>query len=178
MPLAGVLTDRIGARTVVSSGIAIALVATLAFTQIGADTPSLYLSAALLVLGFGIGGTIMPSMAAAFAELTHEETPRATSAINAIQRIAGGIGTALFAIVLQRVIATDVPGSQGGVRGLSELSQQADARSAVADAFGTTFWVAVGLIALAIVPALLLPRARREQPATETSTRDEPRKAA
>jgi EmrB/QacA subfamily drug resistance transporter len=178
MPLAGVLTDRIGARTVVSSGIAIALVATLAFTQIGADTPSLYLSAALLVLGFGMGGTIMPSMAAAFAELTHEETPRATSAINAIQRIAGGIGTALFAIVLQRVIATDVPGSQGGVRGLSELSQQADARSAVADAFGTTFWVAVGLIALAIVPALLLPRARREQPATETSTRDEPRKAA
>jgi len=33
--------------------------------------------------------------------------------------------------------------------------------SALAGAFGTTFWVAAGLIALAVVPALLLPRSRR-----------------
>jgi len=31
----------------------------------------------------------------------------------------------------------------------------------LAGAFGTTFWVAAGLIALAVVPALLLPRPRR-----------------
>jgi EmrB/QacA subfamily drug resistance transporter len=180
MPLAGVLTDRIGARTVVSAGLGVALLAMLAFTQIGPDTSYLYLSAALLVLGFGIGSTIMPSMAAAFAELTREETPRATSALNAIQRIAGGIGTALLAIVLQRVIAADLPASGGGVEGLGELSRQPGAKPVLADAFGATFWVAVGLIALAIVPALLLPRAQPEHSANEATapTRDERRKAA
>ena len=30
----------------------------------------------------------------------------------------------------------------------------------IADAFGATFWVAVGMLAAAFVPALLLPRHR------------------
>jgi hypothetical protein len=48
------------------------------------------------------------------------------------------------------------------------LSRQAEAgagghgAAALAGAFGTTFWVAAGLIAVAVVPALLLPRARHQ----------------
>src|SRR5262249_23011351 len=80
LPPAGFLTDKIGARLVVSTGLVVALLGTLAFTQLGADTPYLYLALALLVLGFGIGSTIMPSMAAAFQTLTREETPRARRA--------------------------------------------------------------------------------------------------
>jgi len=38
--------------------------------------------------------------------------------------------------------------------------------SALAGAFGTTFWVAAGLIALAVVPALLLPQPRRANDAS------------
>src|SRR4051794_29710538 len=38
MPLAGFLTDRIGARLVVSCGLGAALAGTLAYTQVGADT--------------------------------------------------------------------------------------------------------------------------------------------
>ena len=162
MPLAGLLTDKIGARIVVSTGLVIALLGTLAFTQVGADTSYLYLAAALLVLGFGIGSTIMPSMAAAFQTVSREETPRATSALNAVQRIAGAIGTALLAIVLQRAIAANVPDFRGGIQGLATLSQHAQARPVLADAFGTTFWVAVALMAAALVPALLLPSVRAE----------------
>jgi hypothetical protein len=36
--------------------------------------------------------------------------------------------------------------------------QRTNAAPALADAFGTAFWVAVGLIAATLVPALLLPR--------------------
>jgi EmrB/QacA subfamily drug resistance transporter len=169
MPLAGFLTDRVGARLVVSSGMVIALLGTFAFTQVGADTSYFYLALALLVLGFGIGSTIMPSMAAAFETLAREETPRATSAINAIQRIASAIGTALLAIVLQRVIAADVSDFRGGIEGVSALSRQPHALPLLAGAFGTTFWVAVGLIALAVVSALLLPGAHPEQQADETA---------
>jgi EmrB/QacA subfamily drug resistance transporter len=169
MPLAGFLTDKIGARVVVSSGMVLALLGTLAYTQVGARTSYLYLAVALLVLGLGIGSTIMPSMAAAFQTLAREETPRGTSAINAIQRIAGAIGTALLAIILQRAIAANIPDFKGGIQGIAALSRQPHATALLADAFGTTFWVAVGLIAAALAPALLLPRAQPDQQADETA---------
>jgi EmrB/QacA subfamily drug resistance transporter len=160
LPLAGKLTDRAGARGVTLAGVAIAVLGTLAYTQVGANTPYAVLAAALLVTGIGIGATITPSMAAAFQAISPAETPRATSALNAIQRIAGAIGTALFAIMLQHSITADVPYHHGGVQALTALppAQQAHAAPQLAAAFGTTFWVAVGLIAAALVPALLLPR--------------------
>jgi hypothetical protein len=89
--------------------------------------------------------------------------PRATSGLNAIQRIAGAIGTALLAIVLQRAIASEVPGGAGRTFGVAARPSQSDAAQLVANAFGTTFWVATGLIAAALVPALLLPRRRRRR---------------
>ena len=177
MPLAGYLTDRIGARFVVTVGVLVAAVGTLAYTQLGAKTSYAYLAAALFVLGIGAGSTIMPSMAAAFQALAREETPRATSALNVIQRTAGAIGTALLAIILQRAIATNLPGGEGGIQSLATLSsgERAAVAGPITDAFATTFWIAAALIALALVPALLLPRARaharpeRASPAKEVS---------
>jgi Na+/melibiose symporter-like transporter len=164
MPVAGVLTDRLGARVVVSTGIVVAALGTLAYTQVGAHTSYLALALALFVVGLGIGSTIVPSMAAAYQTLAREETPRATSALNAIQRVAGAIGTALLAIVLQRAIAGDVPGFHGGIQAMAALSRQPSTTPLLAQGFGTTFWVAGGLIAAALAPALLLPRAERAQP--------------
>jgi EmrB/QacA subfamily drug resistance transporter len=146
LPLAGRLTDKLGARGVASAGMVLAALGMLAYTQVGPGTSYLYLSAALLVVGAGVGATVVPSMAAAFQALTRAETPRATSAINVIQRLGGAVGTALFAIVLSGQAGT-------GVRGGAD---------ALAGSFGTTFWVAAGLIAVAVVPALLLPPRPRE----------------
>ena len=162
MPPAGYLTDRIGARFVVTAGVLVAAVGTLAYTQLGAETSYTYLAAALFVLGMGAGSTIMPSMAAAFQALAREETPRATSALNVIQRTAGAVGTALLAIVLQRAVAANLPGGEGGIQALATPSsgERATVAGPITDAFVTTFWIAAALIALALVPALLLPRAR------------------
>jgi EmrB/QacA subfamily drug resistance transporter len=164
MPLAGYLTDRIGARFVVTVGTVVAVAGTLAYTLVGADTPYAYLAAALFVLGIGAGSTIMPSMAAAFQALAREETPRATSALNVIQRTAGAIGTALLAIVLQRAIAANLPGGGDRIEALATRSsgESAATAGAITDAFATTFFVAAGLIAIALVPALMLPRLRRQ----------------
>jgi EmrB/QacA subfamily drug resistance transporter len=168
MPLAGWLTDTVGARLVVSVGTVAALIGTLAYTQVGADPSYLYLAAALLVIGIGLGSTIMPSMAAAFQTLAREETPRATSAINVIQRVAGAIGTALLAIILQREIARNVPNFQGGLQGIGGPSRTPHGAALLADAFGTTFWVAAGLTAAALAPALLLPSTRLHQQVSES----------
>jgi EmrB/QacA subfamily drug resistance transporter len=160
LPLAGWLTDKAGARGVTSAGIAVAVLGTLAYTQVGAHTSVVYLAGALLVIGAGLGATVAPSMAAAYQALSHAETPRGTSALNAIQRIAGAIGTALFAIILQHMITASLPRYPGTTAAIAALSQQARAHTAatLASAFGTTFWAAAALIATALVPALLLPR--------------------
>jgi EmrB/QacA subfamily drug resistance transporter len=149
LPVAGRLTDKFGARGVASAGMVLAVLGMLAYAQVGPWTSYLYLSAALLVIGAGVGATVVPSMAAAFQALSRAETPRATSALNVIQRLGGAVGTALFAIVLSRQAGIGVHGA-GGTGG-----------AALAGAFGATFWVATGLIALAVVPALTLPRPRR-----------------
>jgi EmrB/QacA subfamily drug resistance transporter len=165
MPLAGKLTDEIGARIVVPVGMALAMLGIAAYTQVGADTSYAFLAAALLVIGLGLGSTIMPSMAVAFQAVSRETAPRASSALNAIQRIAGAIGTALFAIILQRRIEANVAGLNGGIEGISHLASErrAQVTPALADAFGTTFWVALALIGIALLPALLLPRQRHER---------------
>jgi EmrB/QacA subfamily drug resistance transporter len=144
MPIAGKLTDEIGARVVIPVGIVLALAGTAAYTQVGAHTSYVYLAVALFVIGLGLGATIMPSMAVAYQTVAREAVAHATSTINVIQRIAGSIGTALLAVVLQHEI--DAGHSRSA--------------PALADAFGTTFWVAFGLVATALGPALLLPRLR------------------
>ena len=171
LPLAGWLTDKIGARAVTSAGLLIAMLGTLAYTQVGATTADAYLAGALFVIGIGLGATVTPSMAAAFAAVSRAETPRATSALNAIQRIAGALGTALFAIILQRAITASLAAHHGGTTAIAGLSRPAPAptAAAVASAFGATFWVAVALIGTALVPALLLPRPQR-QPAAQDRT--------
>jgi EmrB/QacA subfamily drug resistance transporter len=159
MPIAGSLTDKIGAKRVVSAGVVIALVGVVAYTQIAEDTAYWYLAGALFVVGLGLGSTIMPSMGAAYAGLTHAQMPRATSAINAIQRIAGSLGTALLAVVLQRAIHSELPGFHGGLAQAGRLAARNPKHTtpALANAFGTTFWVALALTVVALVPALLLP---------------------
>jgi EmrB/QacA subfamily drug resistance transporter len=164
MSIAGALTDKVGARGVVPVGVLVALVGTGAYTQIGARSAYWYLAAALFLVGAGLGATITPSMAAAFRELSREEMPRATSAINVVQRLAGSLGTALLAVVLQRAIDARLPGD-GGIGRASELARhdRAHAAPAIAHAFGATFWIAFALTAAALVPALLLPSTGRRQ---------------
>jgi EmrB/QacA subfamily drug resistance transporter len=142
MPFAGRLTDTIGARVVVPAGVLLALAGTAAYTQVGADTSYVLLSIALFVIGLGLGSTIIPSMAVAYRTVSREAVPQATSAINVIQRVAGSVGTALLAVVLQRNLR--VEGAEP------------------AHAFAAAFWVAFGLVATALVPALLLPRLKHD----------------
>jgi fucose permease len=154
----------------------VALIGTLAFLTVDEDTSYALLSGALFLIGAGLGSTIMPSMAVAFGSIAREAVPRASSALNAIQRIAGAIGTALFAIVLQRQIETGVPSLQDGLGEFAGLGPVAQARiaPALADAFGETFWIAVALILVALVPALMLPKpggAASEAPTAEPRER-------
>jgi EmrB/QacA subfamily drug resistance transporter len=164
MPIAGVLTDRMGARRVVALGVVLGMAGTAAYTQVAVATPYWLLAAALFVIGASLGATITPSMAVAYQAVSQEAVPRATAAISVIQRIAGSLGTALLAVVLQRSITTRLPGFRGDVAQAGALARldPTHVLPALAHAFGLTFWLAFGLTAIALVPALLLPNRRDE----------------
>ena len=162
MPLAGTLTDKLGAGRVVPVGLALALLGTAAYAEIGSHTAYWWLSLALVVRGFGLGATLMPAMAAGYATLEHDDVPRATTTLNIIQRVGGSIGTALLAVYLSRELATAVPagGHGASLSTLGEIPPHTREQIAgpLAGAFGHTFWLALALTALAYLPALFLPR--------------------
>jgi EmrB/QacA subfamily drug resistance transporter len=144
IPFAGRLTDRIGGGPVVLVGSVVATLATLPFVWAGPGTSYALLAVVLVARGIGIGSSMMPAMAAAFAVLRPDEVPRATSALNALQRIGGSIGTALLAVVLQHQ-----------TRVLSASGEPLTA------AFGHTFAWAVALTLLALAPAAVLALSER-----------------
>jgi EmrB/QacA subfamily drug resistance transporter len=156
MPFAGRLTDRMGGGPLALFGVTVTTIATIPFALLGAHTSLVWLSFVLLIRGMGIGFSFMPAMTAAFASLEKSELPDASPQLNVVQRTGGSLGVAILAVVLQRALA--------GSHGLG----------AMASAFGTAFWAATALTAIAIIPCIILFRAeraaRQAQPeVTETS---------
>jgi EmrB/QacA subfamily drug resistance transporter len=143
MPLAGKLTDRLGGGPLALFGVTLTTITTVPFGLIGAHTPIPLLALAMFLRGMGVGFAFMPAMAAAFAALDRSELPHATPQLNVLQRVGGSIGTAVLAVVLQRA------------------SAGAHTLDAAANAYGTAFWFATGLTALAIIPCVILLRAER-----------------
>jgi EmrB/QacA subfamily drug resistance transporter len=180
MPLAGRLTDRVGGGRVAVVGLAILTIGTIPFAFLEADTSYPLLAVLLVLRGFGIGGSMMPAMAAAYATLESSAVPRATSVLNVVQRIGGSMGTALLAVVLQGEIK-DQLGTFGGPAASGTLERLPDAvRARVADplasAFAATFWWAVGMSVAAMVPAIVLARTQRRARAREAAVMAEPEK--
>jgi EmrB/QacA subfamily drug resistance transporter len=143
MPLSGKLTDRYGGGPLALFGVIVCALGTVPFGLIGAHTSVFGLSMAMVVRGVGIGFAFMPAMSAAFASLHRDELSDATPQLNVLQRVGGSIGTAVLAVVLQRALT-----------GANTLSAQASG-------YGTAFWWATGITALAIIPCVILTRAER-----------------
>jgi EmrB/QacA subfamily drug resistance transporter len=133
---AGRLTDKFGARVVVIPGIALALLGTAAYTQVTAATPDALLALSLFVRGLGLGATMMPTAAAAYATMSHTAIPQAASVINILRQVGGSFGSALLAVI---------------------LANRAHVAPLLASAFGQTFWVAFAATAVMVIPALFLP---------------------
>jgi len=114
-----------------------------------------------------MGAAMMPAMSAAYQTLQRQQLARATTALNIIQRVGGSIGTALLSVVLTHQLTSAIPAGDGvGLAAAQSVpaAEQARLAPAIADAFGTTFWVGAGIIALAVIPALLLPRGKPQAP--------------
>ncbi len=128
--------DRLAPRTIVVTGFAIVVVATVPFTRLDA-LPDALLVATLLVRGFGTAMIASPVMTVVYGSVDRELLPRAASALNLLNYVGGALGTAVVAVLLEARVTAEAPD--------------------VATAFGTTFWCVLGLCVLALLGALRLP---------------------
>jgi EmrB/QacA subfamily drug resistance transporter len=154
MPFAGRVTDRVGAGRVVVVGLALIAAGMLSLSRVGSEPSYVVLGGTLFVLGLGMGSSMMPAMSAALATLTRESVARASTALNIVQRVGGSLGVAILSVVLAR----QLPGGASPIREASTGPLPAGVTHTLADGFGRTFLWGFVLLALAIVPALLLPR--------------------
>jgi EmrB/QacA subfamily drug resistance transporter len=149
MNIGGRLTDRYGGGRVIPFGLLFLAAGTIPFALAGAHTSYWLLAFGLVLRGFGLGGSMMPAMAAAYATLERRQVPRATPMLNVLQRIGGSMGVAIFTVILENGIEDNAAHGEGP-----------------ASAFGHTYLWAVGVALLALIPALILRReeARSRRP--------------
>jgi MFS family permease len=152
LPISGRLTDRIGGGPVVVVGCTLVALGTVPFVFVTDHTPYALLGGTLFIRGLGLGASMQPTTAAAYALLDSSQVPRATAALTTVRQIGGSVGTALLVVVLQH---------------------EMKASDQLATAFGHTFTWALALALLAIVPAVALMRAERAERAGGPTDFDE-----
>ena len=185
MPIAGRLVDRMPVGRIVPVGLLLIVAGMFGFTQITATTPYPQIIAMLVVMGFGMGATMMPLFTSALKTLKSHEVARGSTLLNINQQIASSVGIATVSVVLTTHLndspivpgTANVPGGplhETDVAILSNtqplLFQQLGiaaeyvVRGTVeaAQAFADTYWVAWVLIVLTLIPAALLPRKHEE----------------
>ena len=122
-------------------GIALAALGTVAYAAVSDGTSEMLLGASLLIRGVGLGAAFVPVITAAYHGLDRDDDPARHGAVRIFQQIGGSLGTAVLAVILQQQLAAHPDDVSG--------------------AFAHTFTWTLGLTAVAIFPALLLPGRER-----------------
>ncbi|MFI9081495.1 DHA2 family efflux MFS transporter permease subunit [Streptomyces sioyaensis] len=132
------LTTRIGTRATVLTALALGVVGTVPFAAGPASGLSWLLYTGLVIRGAGIGAVTILIMGACYHRIGRDHIAYASAASR---------------------IATQLGGALGSVLVVAALSTQTTISSAAApEAFATSFWWLTGISAIAVLPALLLPR--------------------
>lgn len=143
----GKVADRDGSRNIVLISLAATAIGTLPFAFASTDTNLVFLSIALLIRGAGLGGLFIAIMMSAYIGFQKEQIPHVSIATRIFQTIGGAFGSAILATVLQRHMVGHVG---------SDLH-------AVAGAFNVSFWWAIGLTVVALIPTLFLTMHKRPE---------------
>ncbi|HEX4011680.1 MAG TPA: DHA2 family efflux MFS transporter permease subunit [Solirubrobacteraceae bacterium] len=164
MPLAGRLTDRYGPNYLPAAGIPLLVIGMAPFAFVTATTSYVLLCSFSVVLGLGMGLSMMPTMTAAMQAVPRSAIARTSTAMNIIRQGGASIGTAVMSVLLASAITRNfhnVPGVHTGGGGFAALqglsvAQHAAISEPLARSFASTFAWAIGLLAVAFLPALAM----------------------
>ncbi|MER6951160.1 DHA2 family efflux MFS transporter permease subunit [Nonomuraea sp. NPDC000554] len=139
MPVAGRLSDRLGARGLAVGGAVLAGLSALAFTWIGAETPEQWPALAALTIGLGMGCFSAPTMGSLYRTLPPPMVAQGSSVLYMLNQLGAALGVALVTLVLQ-TSGDPIAGFHG------------------------VFWLVVAVIAVVLAAVPLLP-GRHQAPA-------------
>ncbi|MFI9845633.1 DHA2 family efflux MFS transporter permease subunit [Nonomuraea sp. NPDC051941] len=142
MPLAGRLSDRLGARGLATGGALLAGLSALAFTRIGADTPEIWPALAAFTIGLGSGCFSAPTMGSLYRSLPPSMVAQGSSVLYMLNQLGAALGVAVVTLILQT--SGDVISGFHGI-----------------------FWLVVAVIVIILAAVPLLPGRPRTEPVTE-----------
>jgi EmrB/QacA subfamily drug resistance transporter len=166
MPIAGFLADKIGPGKVVLTGLVLDTLGMAMLIGVDDKTSYGYIITSFVVMGLGMGSTMMPVFTAALASLKEHDIARGSTLMNITQQIAISMGTALFSVLLTNAYNNhaSVVGpalaaqNQGGPVPPALQDKVAQGLHFMGQSFGGVFLVATVLVGLCLVPAFFLPR--------------------
>ncbi|MFI6736778.1 DHA2 family efflux MFS transporter permease subunit [Nonomuraea sp. NPDC050451] len=142
MPLAGRLSDRIGARGLATGGALVAGLSALAFTRIGANTPEIWPALAAFTIGLGSGCFSAPAMGSLYRALPPSMVAQGSSVLYMLNQLGAALGVAVVTLILQTA-------------------------GEVIIGFHGIFWLVVAVIAIVLAAVPLLPGRPRTEPVRE-----------
>ncbi|MET8984286.1 DHA2 family efflux MFS transporter permease subunit [Nonomuraea wenchangensis] len=101
MPLAGRLSDRIGARGLATAGAIGSMLSAFALTRVGADTPEVWPALAAFTFGLGSGCFSAPTMGSLYRTLPAPLVAQGSSVLYMLNQLGAALGVALVTLVLQ-----------------------------------------------------------------------------
>jgi MFS family permease len=130
------LAPRLGGRATIQANLVIAIAGLAAVALLGSPPSGPALAGPVLVIGFGLGGTIAPLFSTIITGITPAEAGSASGSLGAVQQLAGSVGVAAIATLYTAV-------GHPAARGLT-----------------VTALATAGLLAAGAALTLALPRAR------------------
>ena len=151
----GKLSDRFGPRPVVLVGVLLATLGTVPYGWAGLHGQEALQAVALVVRGAGLSAVNVAVMVGAYQGLRGDQIPHASSATRILMQVGGSFGVAVAAVLLQQELTAHAAlGVAGRVT-----------------AFDDSFWSLLVLTAVAVLPALLLPRRRAAEKEPEAESK-------
>jgi EmrB/QacA subfamily drug resistance transporter len=103
-PLAGRLSDRIGSRWLIGSGMSLLSLSLVLFAQLDQQSSFWNILPGLLVGGFGMALTMTPTTAAAMGAVPVDKAGVGSAVLNAFRQVGGSLGIAIMgALVSSRI---------------------------------------------------------------------------
>jgi EmrB/QacA subfamily drug resistance transporter len=99
-PRAGALTDRVGSRWLVGTGMTLLAVMLFYYTTLGANESFWALLPGLLIGGFGMGLTMTPVTAAAMSAVSVDKAGVGSAVLNSARQVGGSLGIAVMGAIV------------------------------------------------------------------------------
>jgi len=124
-PLAGILSDRIGGKTLLVAGLAILVVSDFLVARFRMDTPTSQLVLPFVVMGVGIGFSMTPLTNLTLHGVPPKKTGGASGLISTMREIGAVMGVAVFSVILQASMGSAIAAHAAEVEGLPPAARAA-----------------------------------------------------